>query len=343
MLRTTTELIAYLKIAKAERDVEIMLSLINATIKCGNKKDLDAILFQYLNDPFDFHYSYLFPIFKKWGDEKVAAQIFKVVISNNRLLDANNPEVLALLGYLKYTPVKQVLVDYIFESPEESDYYISKYAILGLLHFDCTEYQEKIKTAIENCYEKNLFPEFIPALVSKIENNSTLLQNLYNLGCEFASTDCNAGIVYGFSLCGNAGRKYFRKVLFDPGWETDSTGTGTLHFAYKGLKKLGITFKELYHEIKTPEMKENLQYNFGVFIALLTRRIDDIDTDQLESFADLHTFLFKWKNNDESDNLIDLARLVDRSEDAYHLEKLVELKMNEEAILLNYESLNSSR
>jgi len=90
-------------------------------------------------------------------------------------------------------------------------------------------------------------------------------------------------------------------------------------------------------------MKENLQYNFGVFIALLTRRIDDIDTDQLESFTDLHTFLFKWKNNDESDNLIDLARLVDRSEDAYHLEKLVELKMNEEAILLNYESLNSSR
>lgn len=343
MLRTTTELIAYLKVQKSERDITNIQCLVNAIVKCGNKTDMDAILMQFLNEPFDFHYSYLFPIFKKWGDEKVAAQIFKAVISNNRLLDANSPEVLTLLGYLKYTPVKQVLVDYIFESPEESDYYISKYAILGLLHFDCKEYQEKIKAAIENCYGKNLFSEFIPALVSKVEDNSVLLQNLYNLGCEFASTDCNAGIVYGFSLCGNSGREYFRKVLFDPGWETGSTGSGTIHFAYLGLKNLAISFKELYHEIKSPEMRGNLKYNFEVFIALLTKRIDDIDNEQLESFSDLHAFLFKWNNNDESDNLIDLARLIDKAEDAYHLEKLVELKMNEEAILLNIESFNSNK
>lgn len=90
-------------------------------------------------------------------------------------------------------------------------------------------------------------------------------------------------------------------------------------------------------------MRGNLKYNFEVFIALLTKRIDDIDNEQLESFSDLHAFLFKWNNNDESDNLIDLARLIDKAEDAYHLEKLVELKMNEEAILLNIESFNSNK
>ena len=116
MLRATTELIAYLKVEKSERDVTIIQSLVNAIMKCGNKTDMDAILNQLQDDPFDFHYSYLYPIFKKWGDEKVAAQIFKVAISNNRLLDANRPEVLALLGYLKYAPVKQVFVDYIFAS-----------------------------------------------------------------------------------------------------------------------------------------------------------------------------------------------------------------------------------
>lgn len=340
MLRTTSELIAYLKVEKSERDVTIIQSLVNAIMKCGNKTDMDAILNQLQDDPFDFHYSYLYPIFKKWGDEKVAAQIFKVAISNNRLLDANSPEVLALLGYLKYLPVKQVLTDYIFEFPDESDYYISKYAILGLLHFDCSAYQEKINAAIENCYGKNLFPEFIPALVSKVDYNNELLRNLYNLGSEYASTDCNAGIVYGFSLCGNAGRDYFRKVLFDPGWETGSTGTGTIHFAYQGLKNLGITFKELYNEIKSPTMRDNLKYNFEVFIALLRTRIDDIETEQTESFTDLHALLFKGKN-DEGDHFFDLAALVEKAEDAYHLEKLVELKMNEEAILLNFNSLNS--
>lgn len=340
MLRTTTELIAYLKLEKSERDVTIIQCLVNAILKCGNKMDMDAIFVQFLNNPFDFHYSYLFPLFKKWGDEEVAAQIFEVAISNNRLLDANSPEVLELLGYLKYAPVKQVLVDYIFESPEESDYYISKYAILGLLHFDCTEYQEKIKTAIENCYGKNLFPEFIPSLVSKVDHNHELLRNLYILGSEYASTDCNAGIVYGFSLCENAGREYFRKLLFDPGWETGSTGTGTIHFAYLGLKNLAISFKELYHEIKSPAMRDNLKYNFEVFIALLTKRIDDIETEQTESFTDLHALLFKGKN-DERDHFFDLATLVDKAEEAYHLEKLVELKMNEDAILLNFNSLNS--
>lgn len=336
MLNTTIELIEYLKLNQSERELAIVGSLVNSIIKCGTKNDAEAVLTQYLTNPSDFHYSSLLPIFKKLGDNSIAEQIFNVSIFKNELRENADPKVLAVLGHLKYSPIKPILAGYIF-SEKETNYYVSKYAVLGLLNFDCSEYQSEIETEIEKCYGKGLFPEFVPALVCKLKNRNLILDKLYESGNDFASTDCNAGIVLGFSLSEEQGRPYFKRVLFDRNWETSSTGTGTIHFAYQGLKNLGITFKELYQEIRSISDERDLKYYLDVFFALLKKRVDDMEINKKECISDIYITLFKWKNENESDNIIDLASSVDM-EEVYEIEKLIELKMNEEIILRNYTS-----
>ena len=334
MLKTTIELIKYLKLDESEKEATIVGSLVYSILKCGDKSDADAILNQYLTNPYDFYHSFLLPVFKKFGDDSFAEQIFNVFISQNKLNENADSNILEVLGHLKYGPIKPILADYVFENTDLD--YVTADAALGLMNFDCAEYQNDIETAIDKCYGKNLFPEFVPALVCKLKNRNSILEKLYELGNEYASTDCNGGIILGFSLCGEEGKHYFRKALFNQNWETDSTSTGTVHFTYDGLKNLGITFKELYHEIKLVSDTEKIKYCLYVFFALLQTKIDDIEINKNERFADIHTALFKWKTDKKIENIFDLAERVGLTHEAYEIQKLVEMKMNEEAILENY-------
>ena len=63
MLKTTHDLIEHLKLDKSERELTIICSLVNSVVKCGDKSDSVAVLKQYLTNSYDFHYSYLLPVF----------------------------------------------------------------------------------------------------------------------------------------------------------------------------------------------------------------------------------------------------------------------------------------
>lgn len=101
-----------------------------------------------------------------------------------------------------------------------------------------------------------------------------------------------------------------------------------------GLKNLGITFRQLYEDINTATDKETLEYSLNVFFALLKVKINDIETNSEETFADIHKFLFQRTKN----NLLDLAERIDnqKMQEAYEIKKLIELKINEEVTLRNY-------
>lgn len=333
MLNTTQELIAHLQLESSQRAMPVISAMVGAVLKCGSKADADALLVQYLKNPFDFDYSYLLPVFKKWGSKSVAEALFKVAFVDDRLREDADPEMMEVLGHLKYEPVRPILAHYLFKE-KTTDYYTSRHAALGLLHFDCSDLQEEIKKEIVACYGKNLFPEFVPALVCKLKDRQQVLENLYELGSNTASTDCNAGIILGFSLCGEEGRPYYMNVLFDPDWETGSSATGTLHYVYEGLKNLGISFNTVYeHMISAPD---SVNESLDVFFALLRKRIDDPDLHHAESFADLYTLLFTDATGNQSETLTGLAERTGKEEEADELKKLIEIKMNEEVLLRNF-------
>lgn len=349
MLKTTNELIEHLKLDKQLRDYRVVESLVYAVLKCGDKSDADVLLLHYLQDPFE--YSQLVPVLKKFGDYQYAEQIFDVCIQKNILNENTNPnpgileeydfpKILEVLGHLKFTPIKQLLADYAFgigiEELGYNSYEVTRSTALGLLNFDCEEYQDSIETEIEKCFGQYFFLEFVPALVCKLKNKSQVLEKLYDLGKNYASSDCNAGIILGFSLCGEEGRKYFKEVLFDNAWGAYDGGTGTLSSTYNGMKNLGITIRELYHEInQLSDISQLNDFLFG-FFRLLQFKIWDYESNDNESFTDIYTQLYSWETLTTSNTIVDLARKVDQESEAYRIEQLIEMKMNEEILLKNF-------
>ncbi|MES2380982.1 MAG: hypothetical protein V4538_08070 [Bacteroidota bacterium] len=337
MIKSTAELIEYLKVDKDKRETSLVQSYVEAIFKLGSKEDASLLLDSYLKQHFDFAHSYLLILFRKFGDKTFADKIFNIVIADEKLNENADPDILTLLAELNYEPIKKILFNYAF-SNIESDYQFQKASILGLLNYDCNEYKDTIKANIENCLNKNLFPEFIPALVCKLSDKKQMLEKLYESGDKIASTDCNAGIILGFSLCGEEGKKYFKKALFNPNWETYSGSTGTVRFTYEGLKNLNIKFSELYNEIKQLKEKREISYALQVLFSLFDCRISDYENDDFENFKTLYKTFFSWENPDSSNNLIDMARLIEMESKAYEYQKIFELKMTEEIIIENYSS-----
>lgn len=331
MQNTTIALIEILKLPAKERDSSIIRSLVRATLSCGGKSDSDQILLQFISNSQDFDHAFLLPILKKFGDQNDAEQLFNHCITDERLRENEHPEVLEVLAVLKFKQVKPILINYAFEIIE-TNYFLSESAILGLLNFKCNDIEIQIERAIKQCYEKNLFSEFIPALVCKLKNKGSALEKLYELGTAYASSNCNAGILLGFSLSGPEGKAYFKKALFNPNWELDDA-TGATYFACLGMHNLNITFKELYHEVRN--LEEGKDYALRVLLTLLERRIKGDDIGFKETLRDLYRELFRWKNESESDNLIDISKQRDNRERASRLERLIEMKIDEEVLLMN--------
>lgn len=332
MLKITNELIEYLNVNNTS--ISIVLAYINNILKIGNIDDAEAMLEYYLKFPFGTNSSYLLKIFEKYGDLYYAEQIFNKVIHNQKLINENESEVLLTLSKLNYLPIKPILFEYI-KIDQNEDYNLMKYSILGLLNFDCSDYTNEIQTLLDKYLSVISFEEFIPALVCKIPNYNDYLDKLYYYAENVNTSDMNSGILLGFSLCEEEGRKYFLKSLFNPNFEAYFNGSGTCFFAYQGMKNLNIQFSDIYKIIKQNNDTEFIDYSIDVLFSLLEKRIYDYEVN-LVSFKELYTIFFKWETKTLSNNLIDLARKVEKEEEAYRLESIIELKMEEEILISNF-------
>ncbi|MDW7690367.1 hypothetical protein R9C00_23595 [Flammeovirgaceae bacterium SG7u.111] len=325
MLKITRSLIKHLNTKEGNLQATSLPLLINTILRYGNKVDGNAIIESCLVNPYSHDMGLFAPIIEKWGDLSTAKQLAKCYIKNGELIDTDFTEVLELLGNLKYEPIKPLLIKHAFS--EESDHYTSKNAVLGLLNFDCSDIQDILLEQIENTYGKNLFHEYIPALVCKISNRRAILEKLFELGDTTCSTDCNAGIILGFSLCPE-GVTYFKKAIFNPDWEACSSATGTIHATYQGIKNLNISFSELFADIQKLEgksQKEGLENLFD----LLKIKIDDL-FPHAESFMELHKDFFSFDGKSSLYSISDKTGLINTF---YETQKLIELKASEELIL----------
>jgi hypothetical protein len=339
MLLTTTQLLGYLRQPAAQQDEAVRQAFVNAVWQGGGPADARALLAECLRRPREMPLASLLPVFERYGDASDAQALFAACCPHGELLPDAPAEALSLLARLGHPAIKPLLVRYAF-GPAAYD--LAKHAALGLLHVDCRDLEHPIRAAIEATYGKNLFPEFLPALVCKLPDRAQLLPRLYESGTAYCSTDCNAGLLLGFSLCGAAGAPYFRQALLSPAWEAHSSGSGTRWFAYQGLQNIGLTLQQLYADIRGLADAPQQRYAVGVLLALLAIKAGPYSyTDASpEPFAELCPALFGWETADTRNNLLDLAAVAGLEAEADRLEACMILRLNQEILLRNYADQN---
>lgn len=313
----------------------IVSNYVQSIRKLGTREDVSILMTHYYKNPTASHVDYILSLLYDFGTLSDAEDLWFNSFENGRLKPNYSEEILHLLGYLGLQESSTVLLDYALHS---GDYGLNKNAVLGLIHLDCSSYQEELLEEIEACYGKSFFAEFSPALVCKISNQYDTLSHFYKLGSTVVSTDCNAGIVLAFSLCGELGRDFFWKVLWDHNWECLGGGTGTDYWAYIAMQNLNISFLDLYKIIQATTDEGILEYQLNVFKSLFRFQLMDAPhpiqfvKPSPISFVELYQNLYAWKGANTSDNLIDLARKVGLSDEFYQVEKLLEGKMREEML-----------
>ena len=97
-----------------------------------------------------------------------------------------------------------------------------------------------------------------------------------------------------------------------------------------------ISFSELYGDIKEIQNTNELGYALKVLFGLFEWRITDYEDDNMEDFRTLYKTFYGLENPNQSNNLIDLSRSVEKESEAYHYQKLFEfLHQNNGATLFN--------
>lgn len=167
-------------------------------------------------------------------------------------------------------------------------------------------------------------------MVCKLQNRSEILEELWQSGWRFCSTDCNAGIILGFSLCGDEGKSYFKKILYNSRWEADSTAISTAHYTYLGSINQHFSLIQFFNELLTVDDEEKQEQGLQVLLTMLHYRIDDYIHGCPDTIMDLYHGLFSWQ---EQNTLVDLATQHQLEGQAYKLRDLMEIKLNEELIM----------
>lgn len=335
MLLATQRIIKLLH-SQRKPDYTIMASLIEVILQRGEREDAEILLDCFLEQPNDFSRKKLLLVIQKFGSYEHAHVLFERCIKNRDDSKEINEKLYHLFGYLKYEPARSFLLDQALD--ERSSHSHSQSAVMGLLHMNCSDVQEKIREAIDNCCDKNVFKEFVPALIYHLDEKKEALDKLYVSGSTIASTDCNAGIILAFALSPQDGRQYLKRVLWDEHWECDGGGTGTDYYTYIGLQHLGIRFSSLYREVCRSQAHEQ-KYRLRVFHALLSWKIKSsvlfpiaFSKPPQETLESIYEMLFAWKTPNKADDIFSIIKDDTLKGDFYELKGLLELKMQAELL-----------
>ena len=238
----------------------------------GSTEDATLLTRLALSHPAKSWTGELFEAIAATGNTDHGEQLLHAFVHEGTLLPGTDERLLLALGKLQVIAAYPMLWQYALHA---RDHYESKYAVFGLLATTDTR-PEEIKVAVNACLGQHLFPEFVPALVSKLPDREDWLPQLYALGCR-CSTDCNAGLLVAFSLCGDAGKDWYLKAIFNPDWEAGDSATGTLHYTWQGMKALNLRFADLADSLSQLAEPASQDYACVVIYTLLQNRLEDPD------------------------------------------------------------------
>jgi hypothetical protein len=322
-----------------------------AVLRWGSGEDAEALLPVFLEAPQAC--AELLPIFARHGDAAIAERLMALTDRDGYLSEDVPSGVLRVLGYLGHEAVEQMLWQHIVR--EDGGYHQAMDAALGLLHLPCESLRDQIDAALELHLGCALFPEFLPALAVKT-GSAAWLGRLVEWGEQSASTDCNGGLILGIALHGGDGRAEFTRMLWNPWWEADASGTGSSWAAYAGARALGIGMAELYGDLAVRLASETddvtKRHCLSVFIALLDHWLGRpwlglrMAPDPEESAEELAALLFDWSTPHEDDSLTGLVqRTVGHDSRLAHavweLERRLDVRMRHEVELQALGSLPS--
>ncbi|HEU4411211.1 MAG TPA: hypothetical protein VFS43_38515 [Polyangiaceae bacterium] len=234
MLRATRRLLDLRHEPDAPWDLRWALRRV--IVKLGGPDDVPPLLEWFLEVPDEA--GLLGPVMAH-GRAEDAARLYDACAAGGALREGVDPLVLHALGYLGYEPARALLLRYLTGATHAEN----EAAVLGLLHLPLGDAGPRVREQILACRGKALFPEFLPALASRT-GDPELLPALFEMG-QYASTDCNGGLVFGIALYGDPGREYFRRLIDDPHWEAAGGATGTGTYAWYGMRALDLTCAEL--------------------------------------------------------------------------------------------------
>lgn len=275
----------------------------------GDSDDIEKLTNLFLEEPQNSYRAMVLDVIMTSENEKIAEKLYYNCFENGKLRDGVSPEVLKCLGYMKYEPVKKILVSYI-----KSNYYSeNKNSCIGLLNFDCSEYEDVIIEEIENCFKSSIFNEFVPALASKVKSRE-YKEIIYEHGRTTASVDCNAGLIAAIALLGE--KELFKKIIWDEKWEVFDCGTGTGYWSFIGMQILKISFRELYSDIinlvKDKEESAKVKYKLGVLYTLLKSKLEftvmPFKISYLsEKYEEIYKYIF------EPEDTLSLSEILERN------------------------------
>ncbi|SFI84102.1 hypothetical protein [Thermoflavimicrobium dichotomicum] len=343
MLQTTKDLIQLFHSQDANTpDYQVVRAYVRFIERYGSVADVEPLFDLYLEDPTDLRRQYLLEPIRIHGDDTMAEKMFQACFEDGQLKEEMYGGIFHCLGYLGYEPVKPIL----YQLLEQGGHALGLDECLGLLHFSCEGYEEKIAQEIRNCLGKNLFPEFVPSLLCKVPDPA-LIDEVYESGGYWASTDCNGGMVLGIALCGEKERNRFKSILWDERWEAESSSTGTRTWAFVGMQHQQITFRELFEDIKEAQKQgcsqRELKHRLYVLLSMLEMKIFydyrplKFGKSPDESYQDIYLSLFDWSTPHKDDSII--GWISDYIEDRdyiqrefYQLRDHLELKLEQEVM-----------
>ena len=169
MLHTTRELIDSLRSAPpGAHAIWVQTNARTALVaRHGGPEDADALLALFLEEPTDYRRAGVLDAVMRIGDRDTACKLASTCLAEGRLKEGVPEDVLHALGFLGYTEARDVLWHH---AANGTDYYRQKSAALGLLNLPGDGLEREIEAAIRTCAGKNLFPEFLPILASKVGN-----------------------------------------------------------------------------------------------------------------------------------------------------------------------------
>ncbi|AWB45055.1 hypothetical protein DCC85_13030 [Paenibacillus sp. CAA11] len=314
MLQQTEQLIQLLS-NQIRTPAAILESYCRVIALYGGQEDAAALFELFCNQPEDYRYTMLLGPVMRCGDLELAEEMDHRCFEQNKLKPNMPSEILHVLGYMGY----EKYTDYMMNCVETDDWHLSKDACLGLMHLPISkQHQERLRNELEKAYGQPLFSEFLPALCCKF-SGPDIVPRLVAWGDE-ASTDCNAGLLLGIAAYGEDQRDCMKQILWNPGWELYSTGTGSHWWAYIAMQMVKLTFHELISDVKeaTPlelenrdleERAELIEHQLWVLHDLLELRLSQplcplrFVPETHEKLSDLYTQLFAWSTEHQDDSI----------------------------------------